>query len=87
MTSNATQNAQLLNMLIRAGTEGITPIDALREAGVFRLAARVFDLRKEGHVIATVPYHSGTVTFARYVLVRLAGANRPPEPADQLPLF
>lgn len=88
MTSNTIQKVQILNMLIRAGADGITPMDALREAGVFRLAARVYDLRHDGHVIATAPQHySGAVTVARYVLIRLAGSHPEPEPADQLALF
>lgn len=29
----------------------LTPIDALRDHGVFRLGARIWDLRKRGHEI------------------------------------
>ena len=44
-----TQNAQILAHL-KAGKR-ITPLDALREFGCFRLGARVFELKAEGHNI------------------------------------
>lgn len=45
-----TQNKKLLEMLkIRP----VTPVDALREIGSFRLSARVYDLRHQGHNIAS----------------------------------
>ena len=31
----------------------ITPMEALKELGIYRLGARVFDLRGDGHVIDT----------------------------------
>lgn len=40
------QNRIILNHLIKHKT--ITPLEALGLYGVFRLGARVFDLRKEG---------------------------------------
>lgn len=66
--------------------EGITAIDALREVGCFRLAARISDLRAEGHDIGsemvTLPNGKrvaryqlrvpklGFVTQARFTLTR-----------------
>lgn len=44
-----TQNAQILAHL-KAGKR-ITPLDALREYGCFRLGARIFELKAEGHNI------------------------------------
>jgi len=44
-----TQKQRILNDL--KGGLHITPMDALKEHGCFRLAAVVFDLRKEGHNI------------------------------------
>ena len=44
-----TQNAQILAHL-KTGKR-ITPLDALREFGCFRLGARVFELKAEGHNI------------------------------------
>lgn len=43
------QSAQILNYL-KAGYS-LTPLDALHMFGSFRLGARVYDLRKEGHDI------------------------------------
>jgi len=40
--------------LLRDRPDGITAIDALDEAGCFRLAARISDLRNQGHVITSV---------------------------------
>tara|TARA_B110000503_G_scaffold131107_1_gene205258 strand:+ start:447 stop:701 length:255 start_codon:yes stop_codon:yes gene_type:complete len=53
-----TQSQLILDQL-KAG-QIITQIDALKIAGCFRLAARVFDLRREGHDIETVPVHTDT---------------------------
>lgn len=44
------QNKRILNYLKRG--QRITPMDALELFGCFRLAARVHDLRNEGHNIA-----------------------------------
>jgi hypothetical protein len=35
----------------------ITPVDALRELGCMRLAARISDLRREGHQISSRIVH------------------------------
>jgi KaiC/GvpD/RAD55 family RecA-like ATPase len=63
------QTAQVLASLRQRGEDGITPLDALREIGSFRLGARVFDLRKAGHDIEThmVELENGK-RIARYVL-------------------
>jgi hypothetical protein len=44
----------------------ITPLQALRRYGVFRLAARINDLRKRGHSIKTERVEQGGKSFARY---------------------
>lgn len=44
-----TQNQQILESLQR-GTR-LSPLDALREFGCFRLSARVYDLRNKGYTI------------------------------------
>jgi hypothetical protein len=49
-----TQCERILSIL-EAG-ESITALDALREIGCFRLAARINDLKKLGHDIYSVPY-------------------------------
>lgn len=49
----------------------ITHLGALGRWGVGRLAARIKDLREEGHKIATERMTRNGKTFARYRLVRL----------------
>lgn len=39
--------------LLRSTPEGITPIEALREVGTFRLSARVLELRRAGYPITS----------------------------------
>ena len=49
---------------------GITPITALNKYGCFRLAAVVFDLKKEGHNIRTTIIKENNKKFARYKLTQ-----------------
>lgn len=44
-----TQTARILEYL-KTG-KGITPLDALAHFGCFRLGARIYDLRRDGHQI------------------------------------
>ena len=46
----------------------LTPIEALQMMGVFRLAARIDELRKRGHNILTEEVSQNGKTFARYYL-------------------
>lgn len=58
-----TQNEKLLEMLkIRP----VTPVDALREIGSFRLSARVYDLRNQGYAIASRMVSVGGLRVAEY---------------------
>jgi hypothetical protein len=55
----------------------ITPLDALQNYGCFRLAARISDLKNQGHAIVKVPKkvatrQNGMVTVAEYFLERRA---------------
>lgn len=62
-----TQSALILDHL-KTGAS-ITPIEALSRYGCFRLGARIYDLRKDGHTITTERYttpHGAVV--ARYRL-------------------
>jgi hypothetical protein len=53
----------------------MTPLEALKRHQCFRLAARIRDLRKEGHEIDTVMHKlPGGKRVARYVLVRSRAA-------------
>jgi len=47
----------------------ITPIQALNLYGCFRLAARILDLRDEGHDIRTELVRKGGTHYAKYTLV------------------
>ena len=59
----------ILELLTAAGPDGLTPRDALREAGCFRLAARVAELRGDGLDIRTTWETDGDGTrWARYTL-------------------
>jgi hypothetical protein len=65
-----TQNEQLLTRL-RVGP--VEPLTALHELGIYRLGARIFELKAAGHVIeaerVTVKNRNGgTTSYARYTL-------------------
>jgi hypothetical protein len=51
----------------------LTALEALKMMGVFRLAARIEDLRRKGHNIVTEEVQEGNKTFARYHLVKGVG--------------
>lgn len=44
----------------------VTPMDALRMWGCFRLGARVYDLRRAGHRIVSETRTCGRKRFAEY---------------------
>jgi hypothetical protein len=46
----------------------LSAYEALQEAGCFRLAARINDLRKKGYTIKTIQANSGNKHFAVYYL-------------------
>ena len=53
--------------------DSITPLEAMRDLGVYRLASRIHDLKRLGHVIRTeqtkVPTRYGTTTtISKYKL-------------------
>lgn len=61
------QNARVLGMLKRKKSRGITAFDGFNE-GIFRLAARVFELRNAGYEIRTFMEDHDGGKHARYVL-------------------
>lgn len=67
-----TQTATILAHL-QAG-ESITPMDALRDFGCFRLAARIKDIRDEGYDVQMDWDTDGTKKWARYSLKRAVPA-------------
>lgn len=64
------QNEEILNMLKR---QPITALDAAK-IGCMRLAARIHDLRMQGHVITTEPVNVNGKQFARYYLMKRKAA-------------
>jgi len=63
-----TQTETILAHLQSGGS--ITPIDALRDYGCFRLAARIKEIRDEGHPVEMVWETDGEKRWARYSLKR-----------------
>jgi hypothetical protein len=69
--SKTTQNQRVLNHLKNHGA--ITAHDAVKDYGIYRLAARIWDLRDAGHDIDTTNIsvknrYGETVTVAKYIL-------------------
>lgn len=72
---STTQNLQVIDHLTRHQT--ITPLEALSLYGIFRLGARIWDLRGSGHDITTEiievkSRRGGKKRVASYRLVKLA---------------
>ncbi len=61
-----TQTQQILKHLKSKGS--ITPVVALSQYGCFRLAARIHDLRAEGHNIQTQDVKRNGKHYAMYYL-------------------
>lgn len=66
-----TQKANILNYMKIHGS--ITPLEALQNFGCMRLAARIHDLREDGHRIVAETAHGvnrdgARVTYTRYKL-------------------
>jgi ribosomal protein S8 len=62
-------DAQLTSICKHLQTKGfITPLEALKKFGCFRLAARIFDLRDKGFIIETkIVEEKGGKRYAKYV--------------------
>lgn len=70
MSERTTQTALLLRLLREHGT--VSAHDLVYRFGVTRVAARVFDLKAQGHEIETIRGHrldDGTQQMASYRLV------------------
>jgi len=59
-----TQSQRIL-IYLKTG-KSLTPLEALKKFGCFRLAARIADLRKDGHTIWTNYITKDNKTFAAY---------------------
>ena len=74
MTSKDAQSAGILRTLESGGR--LTAIDALGRFGCFRLSARIYDLRKQGHEIEADTVEINGKHVAQYYLPgRKAGEN------------
>lgn len=74
------KQSEVVLAALRKGT--LTSMEAFVEFGITRLAARVNELRKAGHDIATKHITTtnrlgGRCTYAEYVLVRAATGASP----------
>jgi len=59
----------VLDLLRERGVDGVTPALAFDRVGTMRLAARIAELRKEGHEIVNLGYRTATGKHvALYVL-------------------
>ena len=63
------QSAEVLHLLRASGLNGVTQQDAIRFCQCYRLAARISDLRADGHVIESTSETYQGRRFARYRLV------------------
>lgn len=73
MTSRSdSQTEKVLKYLRRGRT--LTPLQALRELGIMRLAARIYELRNDGHLIGT--HLKSTPDGARVAEYYLAAPRR-----------
>lgn len=61
------QNERILKYLKTGAT--ITPKEAIILFGCFRLAARIYDLKRMGDEVITEMQYKGRIKFARYRLI------------------
>jgi hypothetical protein len=65
-------NQKLRNWVLSG--KAITPLQALDKFGIFRLSARILELRNEGWIIDTKMIERNGKKFAQYKLCNLAQA-------------
>ena len=66
--SSAVKQTEHVLKLLRSRPQGLTAMDALNEVGTMRLAARVKELRDQGHAIESTMEKRNGKRFARYRL-------------------
>ena len=69
MKQTTSQSVAILNYLQTGGS--LSPIEALNKFNCFRLAARIGDLRKEGHDIQTKTVKEDGKKYAVYSLPKI----------------
>jgi hypothetical protein len=62
-----TKTRKVLQLLKQLGPKGLTPKDVYRDVGTMRLAAIVFNLKRDGHLIETQMETDGKNRYARYI--------------------
>lgn len=65
--------------------ESLTPLDALRRFNSFRLAARIYELRRVGYHIVTIMEYYEDKRWARYVMVNYTTGSGGDQPDDNDP--
>ena len=80
MSKKPTQKETVLAMLQGAGPEGVTS-NQFYNACLPRFAARIFELKADGHQVVKEPVEKG---HFRYILVGRNGAISPPQPSPDL---
>ena len=65
---STSQNSQILRHL-KAG-KSITPLEALRRYGCFRLGARIWELKQSGHPIDKTWDDDGRKRWAKYRMAK-----------------
>ena len=72
MHHRPTQNALILDYIAEFGS--ITPLEAMRDLGIYRLASRISDLKRLGYAIESawqsVPTRYGTQTRIKKYSIR-----------------
>jgi len=69
MKHDTESQVKIVKRLLKAGKK-LTPLMMLNEYGIFRLAARVNDLRNDGMTIYSEMIFERPVKFARYSLTK-----------------
>lgn len=69
------QNDKQLVLEYLRENKTITPLEALNTFGCYRLGARIYDLRRDGHTITTTlvyqtDYYGNPMRYAKYMLVQ-----------------
>tara|TARA_R110000851_G_scaffold117238_1_gene243850 strand:- start:166 stop:402 length:237 start_codon:yes stop_codon:yes gene_type:complete len=72
--SKVTHKTRVLDAM-RNSTKGISPWYAINELGNTRLAATIYNLKKDGHEISSITEHSKNkfgddVSYSRYFLIK-----------------
>lgn len=79
---SASQNAAVLALLREKGMTGLTPLEALERVGTLRLGARIWDLRKAGHLIVNRGLTFGTGDRRKHVACYVLIDYEEPPPPD-----